>query len=221
VAEFLASVRDGSEAGYAAPAVLDGVTLAAISEANGAFLELLAASAEERPGATALGLPRAMALKVRALDSAARAQIADCPYTLFNLRFEEPAFWSSLLRQRAPGGGEPAARVAFARTAVFFAWHLAHSNELAAALVLGMSTEVRRAFRAIPLSVLERATHVVLPHLTARFGTHPTFWQRLLDGAESRSAASAESARLLGLQLLAAAGAWPAAATAPLAVEVR
>ena len=111
--------------------------------------------------------------------------------------------------------------MAFARPAVFFAWHLAHSNELAAALVLGMSPATQRAFRAIPLSVLERATHLVLPHLSARFGGHPSFWRRLLDSASSPSPAAGESVRLLGLQLLAAAGARREAAEALRPVEVR
>jgi hypothetical protein len=214
VVDNFSSVRDGSEAAYTAQAVLDRGTLEAICEANESFLVLVGASAAEPGGPAALGLPAHVAARVRALGAAERARAADCPYTLFNLRFEDPQFWRSLVTERVPAA-DPPARLACARTAVFLAWHLAHSNELAAALVLGMSPEVQQAWRAIPLSVLDLASHVVLPHLNARWGSHPTFWARLLAGAGAPGSGAAESIRLLGLQLLAADGAWPAARGAP------
>jgi hypothetical protein len=213
VADSLSSVRDGPDAAYAAQAVLDNGTLAAIREANESFLVLLGSSAAEPGGPAALGLPVHVAARVGELGSAERARVADCPYTLFNLRFDDPQFWRSLLPERVTAA-EPPARLDFARTAVFLAWHLAHSNALAAALVLGMSGEVQRAWRAIPLSVLDAASHIVLPHLSARWGSHPTFWARLLAGAGAAGPGTAESVRLLGLQLLAADGAWPAATAA-------
>ncbi len=209
MAEHLSSVRDGAVLPYAAQAVLDARTLAALTEANDSFLALIAGAAAE-PGVPAqLGIPAATAARVAELAAPERARIASCPYTLFDLRFGDAAFWSAPLPPRPAAPASPAG-LAFARTSIFLAWHLAHSNALAAALVLGMSADVQRAWRALPLSELDAASHVVLPHLRARFGSHPSFWARLLAGTPAAS----DSARLLGLQLLAAAGDWPGARAA-------
>jgi len=210
VLEIQGSVRDGLDAPYGATAVLERATLAAIAQANEAFLVLIGCGAGE-PGASSLGLDAAIAARVRELAPAERARAAACPYTLFNLRFEDAGFWRAQLAAADAPPAAPAARLEFARTAVFLAWHLAHSHGLAAALVLGMSADVQRAWRALPLSVLEGASQRVQRHLTARFGSYPSFWQRLLGGEGSAAPAAAESARLHGLQLLAGGGAWPGA----------
>ena len=203
--EPVTSVRDGPESPYAARAVLDEGALAAIRESNRSFLTLAAGAQSE-----SLGIDSVTAARIRALDDAGLAAVADCPYTLFNLRFEDADFWRGFGFEAAqPWQSVATERVSFVRMAVFLAWHLARSNELAASLVLGMTPAVQRAWRAIPLSALERAAPGVLVHLQARWGSHPTFWGKLLDTAAPAARERADAVRLLGLQLLAADGAWP------------
>jgi hypothetical protein len=210
VIESVTSVRDGPESPYTSRAVLDETALASIRETNLAFLALLAGA-----GSEALGIDPVAAARIRTLDAAALATIADCPYTLFNLRFEDADFWRGFgLETAQPWQSAATERVSFVRMAVFLAWHLARSNELAASLVLGMTPDVQRAWRSIPLSVLERAAPGVLPHLQARWGRHPTFWIKLLSTAAPATRERADAVRLLGLQLLAADGAWPAGGAA-------
>lgn len=212
MAQLQNDVRDAGEVGYAARAVIDANSLDSILEANRLFLQLVVTRSATAGDAEAFGLPSAVAARIRGLDVPGLHAVAECPYTLFNLRFEDAAFWRGIAHATATGTlGSLADDVAVVRTAVFLAWHLAQSNDLAASLVLGMSEEVRRAWRGIALSGLDRAAIAALPHLQARWGRHPTFWLRLLDCTRPDDRARAEAVRLLGLQLLAADGSWPGA----------
>ena len=195
------------EGAYAMRAILDASTLETIYEANAAYLGLVAERHARAPGGPALGLPAGIVARVAALDAAARSRAARCRYTLFNLRFEDAPFWCSALLdgpRAAPGGRADDASLA--RTAVFFAWHLVQRGDLAAALALGMTPAVESAWRALPLSRLDRAVVVALPQLVARWGGHARFWPRLLEAAVRDRSDLAADVRLLGLQLLAADG---------------
>ena len=195
------------EGAYATRAVLEAGTLETLREANVAYLGLVAERHARAPGAPALGLPGGIVARVAALDSAARNRAARCRYTLFNMRFEDAPFWRSVALDtpRATLGGGPD-EAPFARTALFFAWHLVQRGDLAAALALGMTPAVEQAWCALPLSTLERAATAALGQLVARWGSHPRFWPRLLEAvARDRDDLAAE-VRLLGQQLLAADG---------------
>ena len=203
-----AQVQDAlPEGAYATRAVLDAGTLETIREANAGFLGLVAERHARAPGAPALGLPGGIVARVAALDAAARNRAARCRYTLFNMRFEDAPFWRCVVLdapRAAPGGSSDDAP--FARTALFFAWHLVQRGDLTAALALGMTPAVELAWRALPLSTLDRAVTAALPQLVARWGGHPRFWPRLLEAAVRDLDDLAEDVRLLGLQLLAADG---------------
>ena len=193
--------------GYLAHAVLDARTLDSIRQTNEGFLALVAERHAARPAAGWFGLTRAAATRIAALDAAGRHSAASCPYTLFNLRFEDRAFWSGVVQEAGrDGAGSIADEATFARTAIFLAWHLAQRSELTAALVLGMNAPVQRAWRRLPLSAIDRAATVSLPHLAARWGDHPLFWPKLVEPAGHADGARRHSVRLLGLQLLAADG---------------
>jgi hypothetical protein len=199
------SVRDsGADGAYRVHALLDSQTLRTLEDANEAFLLLLTRSRER---ASPFGLPGEVAARAAALAPAARALAARCPYALFNLQFENAAFWSEAARgppAPVPAGGSEA--LAFAHTAVFMAWHLAQGDELAAALVLGMTPAVRAAWRALPLSAVTPAADAAWPALRARWAEHRLFWPALIAAAEARDALAMDQVRRLGLQLLAADG---------------
>jgi hypothetical protein len=206
--ESIDRIHDTADGGgYLAHAVLDPSALDSIRETNAGFLALVAQRHATQPGAGVFGLTAAAAAGIAALDAAGRRATASCPYTLFNLRFEDPAFWSGVVHEAGlAGSGSLADAATFARTAVFLAWHLAQSSELTAALVLGMTAPVQRAWRKLPLSALDRAATVALPHLAARWGDHPLFWPKLVEAPAPADRTRSHSVRLLGLQLLAADG---------------
>lgn len=204
-----AAVNDSMPGGaYAARVAVDAATLTNIWHANAAFLALVAERRASAGGGPVYGLGAELAARVPAAGIAAE-RVAQCHYTLFNLRFEDAGFWSAALHGAAPTAdaapGSPM-EAAFVRTAVFLAWHLAQRNELAAAIVLGMTPEVQQAWRALPLAKLERAAPCAHVHLQARWGGHARFWPKLLDAARGTALDQSEHVRLLGLQLLAADG---------------
>ena len=197
-----AKVRDtvGGEP-YAARYVLDEATLRALHDVNRAFLghaaALLGAGTQRPDRLGPLG-------GVLGLPAATRALAAECPYTLFNLCFQDGAFWRSVqaeTRASLPISG-PAA--AFGRAAVFLAWHLVRSRELAAPIVLGMTTPVIEVWRALPVSALDHVAGAVLPHLSARWATHRRFWPALAQAVATGNPQQLTDVRLLGMQLLAA-----------------
>jgi hypothetical protein len=201
-------IHDAADgAGYRAHAVLDASATTSLRETNLLFLALVARHHAARPAATIFGLPPAAAAEIAALDAIGRRDAASCPYTLYNLRFEDAAFWHGVAADPALAGSASLGDAAtFARTAVFLAWHLAQNAGLTAALVLGMTGAGQQAWRRLPLSALDRAASVALPHLVARWGDHPRFWPKLLAAPAPADRARADAVRLLGLQLLAAEG---------------
>jgi hypothetical protein len=209
--------------GYAQRAAIDAATVETIRQANGAFLALVARRAAGDGGGEALGVPREVAARIATQDATTRRFASECPYTLFNVRFEDAAFWRGVAANAASAANaagtasaEPrsAQRAAgdeprFVLTAVFLAWHLARHEDLSSALVLGMTPSVRDVWRGLPLQVLEALALASLPHLRARWGGHPRFWPQLLDAAERPGLDHADRVRLLGLQLLATDGCRP------------
>ena len=204
-------VHDSMPTGiHATAAVLDDDVMAAICEANLGFLALVADGHATTPQAAVFGLPAEVAAAVGALDVLGRRAVASCPYTLFNLRFDDGEFWSALARDKIQDGGRHLTDAAtFARTAVFLAWHLVRGREQTPQLVMAMTAPVCAALSALPLSALDLAATRVLPVLEARFAEHPRFWPKLVEAAVPLGRPRADSARLLGLQLLAAAGLSP------------
>lgn len=190
---------------YAPRGGVDDGTFEVIRQANGAFLALVARRCAGHRTASALGVHAAVAERIAAQDATTRRLASECPYTLFNLRFEDAAFWRRLPavdRIEAPSDEDSR----FVLTAVFLAWHLARCGDLSAPLALGMAPAVHEVWRNLPLHGLEAAAAVSLPHLQARWGGHPRFWPLLLDAAEHPGVDHAERVRLLGLQLLATDG---------------
>lgn len=210
---------------YAQRAAIDDATFETIRQANAAFLALVARRAVTDGGAAALGLPATIASRIGAQDATTRRFAAECPYTLFNVRFEDAAFWRSVAAGSADAAGDgrgPRAGAAdapprahapwvgdeprFVLTAVFLAWHLARHGDLSSALVLGMTPAVREVWRGLPLQALDAVVAASLPQLRARWGAHPRFWPQLLAAADRPGVDHAERVRLLGLQLLATDG---------------
>ena len=130
--------------------------------------------------------------QVAPLSPAQRAAAADCPYALFDLRFQDDAHWRGRLQSiqplriaDAPGADEDT--VDFVRLALFYTWHLASSAGLAAHLLLGMHANTAHAFRGVSVDALPALAATEASNLTPRWGQCHAYWSALIKAAASCS----------------------------------
>jgi hypothetical protein len=155
-------------------------------------------------------LTAGLASSIASLSQAQRAAAADCPYALFDLRFDDPVYWSG--RLDAAGvlriADEPRScddTVDFARLALFYAWHLASSAALAAHLLLGMRAETVECFRSAGIDALSALAYSERSNLTPRWSGCGAYWTALIGAAARPDPAALRRVQLRGLQLAAAA----------------
>ena len=158
-----------------------------------------------------------VAEQVALLSAAQRAAAADCPYALFDLRFQDEAHWRarlSLLDNRRVAD-EPASVAkpvdsvhedvtSFAQLALFYAWHVAAGRGLAAQLLLGMGTETAAAFGRITVNDLPGLAASEAAHLAPRWGDCSAYWSALTGAATRTDRTALRRVQLYGLQLAAA-----------------
>jgi hypothetical protein len=148
-----------------------------------------------------------LGMRVLSLSSSQRAAAADCPYALFDLRFQDDAHW----RDRLAGGFEVADApdadehtVDFTRMALFYAWHVASSAGLAAHLLLGMHATTASAFRRVSVDELPALAVAEAPNLTPRWSHCNAYWSALINAAARPDPGALRRVQLSGLQLAAA-----------------
>ena len=161
----------------------------------------LAASGELRAG---------LSTQVAGLSQAQRAAAADCPYALFDLRFDDPAHWHGRLSTLGGGRIADEARscddaVDFTRLALFYAWHLASSAALTAHLLLGMRADTVESFRGLAVDALSALAHTEAPNLCARWSGCNSYWSALIGAAGRPDPKALRRVQLRGFQLAAAA----------------
>jgi hypothetical protein len=174
---------------------------------NHRFLDLAGSKAHEWAAA---GLPAGVGKRLAPLSHPQRAAAANCPYALFDLRFEDDAHWRGRLQegfaQRVadePGVDEETRD--FVRLALFYGWHVAASSRLAARMLLGMRSETSSAFRRIPLDALPALVATEAGNLTARWRDCSAYWTALIGAAARADPAALRRVQLSGLQIAAAA----------------
>jgi hypothetical protein len=150
--------------------------------------------------------------QVAPLSSAQRAAAANCPYALFDLRFEDVSYWKARLEVFGFGtfaiADEPRIcedTIDFARLALFYTWHLASSAALTAHLLFGLRGDTVEAFRRVPVDVLPALAYSEAANLTARWSGCNTYWTALIGAAARPDAAALRRVQLSGFQLAAAA----------------
>jgi hypothetical protein len=173
--------------------------LSSLRDLNHRFLDLAGSGA--LPG---------LAGQVAPLSGAQRAAAANCPYALFDLRFEDDAHWRARLQNTGYWrvADEPAAEDGargFARLALFYAWHVASSGSLAAQLLLGMGSDTAHAFRRITVNSLPALAASEAENLSARWSHCGAYWSALTAAASRADPAALRRVQLYGLQLAAAA----------------
>jgi hypothetical protein len=147
--------------------------------------------------------------QVAPLSASQRAAAADCPYALFDLRFQDDAHWRGRLQTGgnwriadAPNADEDT--VDFVRLALFYTWHLALSTGLAAHLLLGMHAKTADAFRRVSVDALPALAATEAPNLTPRWSQCHAYWSALIKAAARPDPAALRRVQLSGLQLAAA-----------------
>src|SRR5258708_5947322 len=151
----------------------------------------------------------ALGAHVAPLSSAQRTAAADCPYALFDLRFQDDAHWRGRLQSTgacriADAPNVDAGTVDFVRLALFYTWHLASSAGLAAHLQLGMHANTAEAFRRVSVDALPALAASEAPNLTPRWSTCHAYWSALIKAAARPDPAALRRVQLSGLQLAAA-----------------
>jgi len=171
-------------------------TSQSLAELNRRFLDLDWTRARLGPG-------------LAGLSDHARAAAADCPYALFDLRFQDGEHWQSQLQQRGPWGVADLPPVDFeaadfVRQALFFAWHCATSARSSARLVFGMHELTAEAIAATTVSRLAALAPAETRELSVRWGHCERFWSALVTAAQRHDGSSLRRIQLSGIQLGAA-----------------
>lgn len=205
----LALAPPAGRADWSERSLLDAATRSAICSMNHAFLDLAAELAEEGRLKLISGLPP------RAVDAlidpeAQRRLCEKLPYALFELRFDDGGFWES---QIAAAGGvqdvQPALVVderivAFTRTVIMLAWHLAQTRAPGARLMFGMSPATIAALASLPVAAFDGLARRAAPALTARFDSRARFWLQFEGCAAHPDDKAVRVLQQLGLQILGA-----------------
>jgi hypothetical protein len=202
----LALAPPAGNADWSERSLLDVAARKALCSINLAFLNLAAELAEEGRLKLISGLPpRAVDAFI---DPQAQQRLCErLPYALFELRFDDGGFWEA---QIAAAGGvqddqpAPAADeriVAFTRTVIMLAWHLAQTRVPGARLIFGMAPATIAAIAALPVAVFEGLARRVAPALTARFGSRARFWLQFEGCAAHPDDKSVSVLQQLGMQI--------------------
>jgi hypothetical protein len=182
--------------------------LVSLRALNCRFLELITALP---PGwdPPRQGLDGATFAQIAQLSSAQRAAVANCPYALFDVHFDDEVRWRA--RLRAPVGFVAEANTVttetleFVRLAIFFAWHAANTTRFAAPLLLGMHPGTVADFHRASIDRLPALAAVEAANLTARWSNCTAYWGALAAAATESHPARLQRIQLYGLQLATAA----------------
>lgn len=146
---------------------------------------------------------------IAALSPDQRSAAADCPYALFNLRFEDDVHWRERLLVGEPMRVADADAVdptrEFVRLALFFAWHVASRGGHIAHLLLGMHRATAATFRELTIDRLPALAFTEAQSLTARWSERHGYWNALARAASGPNVGKLRRIQLYGLQLTAAA----------------
>jgi hypothetical protein len=201
---------------HAAAPVLDAALLARIQQLNLDYLELLIAErASSECAAQLQHLPPTQRAALATLSPGALRLLAATPYTLYSLGVEDENFWASIcansieavpstVEHRYAPQTDKSAQYAFCNVALFHAWHVAATNPMAARVLYAMPYTTTQRLAATPLWQITciASSHAAL--LMPRWPTNPAFWPDLIRLAAAHDVRRLSTARLLGVQLIAA-----------------
>jgi hypothetical protein len=192
-------MQDAFVGNWAHESHLSAEILGSLRDLNHRFLDLTAARTADW-----------VAGRVAALSAAQRAAAADCPYALFDLRFQDDGHWRGRLQNSGAWRVADESMVDdetsnFVRLALFYAWHVASTAGLKAQLLLGMNGTTAVAFRRITVNQLPALVATEAVHLSIRWSGCTAYWNALTAAASGADPAALRRIQLYGLQLAAAA----------------
>jgi hypothetical protein len=200
-------MQDAFGGGWTQESHLTAEVQGSLRDLNHRFLDLAASRARE--WSPRGGFPADFAGRAARLSGAQRAAAADCPYALFDLRFQDDGHWRLRLQnleawrvadEAVPGD----ATVGFVRLALFYAWHVASGPGLKAQLLLGVNGSTAAQLRRITVDQLPALVATESANLSARWADCAAFWDALMSAASRADAAALRRIQLQGLQLAAA-----------------
>ena len=142
------------------------------------------------------------------LDAQARVRAAACPFLLLDAGFADPKRWRGINAEPPQNNTGAFFTVncaqSVARQVFIFAWHLAQSEGFDAQLLLGMPVQCSSVIGAYTLSQIHEIADCSSAWLSPRWPNRVVFWRHLLRAAASGEFRALETARLQGLQFMAA-----------------
>ena len=164
-----------------------------------------------------LGLPKLQAVTLINCSDEALRIMASCGFSLFNFNFHLVDMWERMAKvsneqssvQRyandvsGAGNAVEVAYAGFAECALFFAWHLAQHQPIAARTMLGMREETAAILAPLQLWQCRQIAQRNYQSLAPRWPHNPYFWVDLLRYAETNDQQYFKFARLMGTQLIA------------------
>ena len=205
-------MQEGAGGSWVREPHLSSEQLSSVRGLNHRFLDLAGRGGDgwggARPGCGGPLLGMGLAQQLAPLSQTQRVEAASCPYALFDVRFEDEAYWISRLAQspqyRVADETVDADVVDFVRLALFYAWHVSCTAGLAAQILLGMSAATVESFRGIGVNSLPGLASSEAIHLTARWQACGAYWNALIGAAARADPPALRRVQLYGLQLAAA-----------------
>jgi hypothetical protein len=192
----------------AAAGAWDAGVLAPVAELNEQLLEhlqrLARVAAPSPPRLVDALRPHWQRLEVPTLQ-----RLAACPYLLLDAGFSQHARWDQwliggVMDSTVQGGYfTDDGGVSVLRRTLLLAWHLARSNRLMAAVVLGMNTVAADRIGQRRLTDLETLAEHAPAWMVPRWEQQPIVWQQMIAAACSNRDRALRQVQLRGLQLLA------------------
>jgi hypothetical protein len=140
-------------------------------------------------------------------DPAVQDALAHCPFLLVDASFRDAVRWQSTARHsaenRTHNGSEPPANILdLARASCLLAWHLVHSDHVAAKLILGVSPECAAHISQKSLTEIQEMAVQLVQHrcFRPRWHDRPEVWRGLISLMQSSSGPATAAVSIRGLQ---------------------
>ena len=193
--------------------VIDDALLLRAQELNRDYVELLSLPPAPTDAEVEM-LPERLVYELTELPAAARMRLTATPFALYSLGFEDQLLWRFILEDGRVAERDPppqeryatfsSASTAFCEVALFFAWHAAVANRVAARMLFAMPDTLAERIVRTPLWRMRRIAAEFPGLLVPRWPTNPRFWPDLLRFAKAGDWPRLEMTQLLGSQLTAA-----------------
>jgi hypothetical protein len=134
------------------------------------------------------GLEEDLRVRLRGLDAAAAARLAELPFALFSFGFDAAEDWQRLLaagvRERRPARAADPGLVSFTVLALAFSRQACLAHPSCAATWVGLPRDVGAHLVALGLGALGDLAPLACLRLRCRFARQPRVWASLVEACE-------------------------------------